>query len=44
MKQGQNNKTRIKFILIDRLDRIPVASKKEAEVVPVHMEEPLKAE
>ena len=29
---------------IDWLDRIPVASKKEAEVVPVIMEEPLKAE
>jgi predicted dehydrogenase/acetyltransferase-like isoleucine patch superfamily enzyme len=29
---------------IDWLDRIPVASKEEAEVVPVHMEEPLKAE
>jgi len=29
---------------IDWLDRIPVASKKEAEVVPVTMEEPLKAE
>jgi UDP-2-acetamido-3-amino-2,3-dideoxy-glucuronate N-acetyltransferase len=29
---------------IDWVDRIPVASKEEAEVVPVHMEEPLKAE
>ena len=29
---------------IDWLDRIPVASKEEAEVVPVPMEEPLKAE
>jgi len=29
---------------IDWLDRIPVASKEEAEVVPLDMEEPLKAE
>jgi len=29
---------------IDWLDRIPVASKEKAEVVPVYMEEPLKAE
>jgi predicted dehydrogenase/carbonic anhydrase/acetyltransferase-like protein (isoleucine patch superfamily) len=29
---------------IDWLDRIPVASKEEAEVVPLNMEEPLKAE